>query len=116
MSNKKYASPPLDSSDLALRKASGVGMEDGVKQVILRICGFEMFNSRPYHNYETWSDGYRVIGRRDGAAMTKEEVTSILFDTIRADNPVHFEVNAEDLDDACKAFAARIVKAEAAKT
>lgn len=24
------------------------------------VGGFELFNTRPYHNYETWGQGYRV--------------------------------------------------------
>ena len=24
------------------------------------IGGFEAFNTRPYHNYETWGQGYRI--------------------------------------------------------
>lgn len=112
MSNKQHCN--LDKSDLTLRMSSGVGMEDGVKQVILRICGFELFNTRPYHNYENWSDGYRVVGRKDGAAMTLEEVASIV--SLRTPAPDHISVEAEDMDDACKAFAALIVKAKAEAT
>jgi hypothetical protein len=41
--------------------------------------GFEFFNSRPYHNYETWSEGYEITtGDRYG----------------------NIDVTAEDLDDA----------------
>jgi hypothetical protein len=31
-----------------------------VQVKIEKICGFELFNTRPYHNYENWSDGYRI--------------------------------------------------------
>jgi len=41
--------------------------------------GFELFNTRPYHNYENWSSGYEItIGERYG----------------------NLTVAAEDLDDA----------------
>jgi hypothetical protein len=56
----------------------------GNNEVILTIefyGGFELFNYRPYHNYETWSEGYRVkTGNRYG----------------------NLSVTAEDLDDALK--------------
>lgn len=31
--------------------------------VIEVIGGFEAFNTRPYHNYETWGQGYRVTAQ-----------------------------------------------------
>jgi hypothetical protein len=37
--------------------------EDGTLVTIAFVSGFEKFNTRPYHNYETWGDGYRVEGR-----------------------------------------------------
>jgi len=52
------------------------------------IRGFELFNTRPYHNYESWGDGYIVS---DGIIT----------------------VEAEDLDDALKLFEAK--KKEGAK-
>lgn len=27
------------------------------------IGGFELFNTRPYHNYETWGQGYRITSQ-----------------------------------------------------
>ncbi len=27
------------------------------------IGGFELFNTRPYHNYETWGQGYRITAQ-----------------------------------------------------
>lgn len=43
------------------------------------IGGFELWNTRPYHNYETWSCGWHIkTGERYG----------------------NIEVSAEDLDDA----------------
>ena len=92
----------IDPSDRALRQSSPVGMEQGVKQIILRICGFEIFNTRPYHNYETWSDGYNIISRRDGKAMTREEAQAVLAPGhIFHKDEEHVLISSEDLDDAC---------------
>jgi hypothetical protein len=33
-------------------------MTDSLQFTVRRQCGFELFNTRPYHNYETWSCGY----------------------------------------------------------
>ena len=73
MSNKAFNK--LNPIDRDLRKALPTGMRDGVDLTIEKVCGFELFNTRPYHNYETWSDGWRISGR---------DIT----------------VSAEDLDDA----------------
>lgn len=69
----------LNELDQKLRRIKPITMADGTKLTIRMICGFEMFNTRPYHNYETWSDGYEVED-----------------DEIR--------VKAEDLDDAIDLF------------
>jgi len=45
------------------------------------IRGFELFNTRPYHNYEDWGDGYRI-----------------------SDPERKIVVEAEDLDDALRFF------------
>lgn len=72
MSNKY--SNLLSREDQLLRQAYPASMSNGVQVTIEKICGFELFNDRPYHNYETWSDGYRA---NDGL----------------------YKVEAEDLDD-----------------
>ncbi len=100
MSNKPLKA--LSSPDIDLRLSSPVGMEEGIKQVILRRAGFEIFNTRPYHNYETWSDGYNVLGRRDGKAMSHEE-TARLVAGERSDH--YLVIAGEDLDDAVRRFA-----------
>ena len=61
-------------------------MDDGVKITVELFTGFEIFNTRPYHNYETWSDGYRITGRH------------------KCDHAVALRVEREDLDDAVKLF------------
>jgi len=58
MSNKRYEQ--LNDIDRRIRQAFPEGMIDGTRVTIEFICGFELFNTRPYHNYETWSDGWRI--------------------------------------------------------
>lgn len=79
MPNKEWRR--LNIIDSELRKAVPPEMTTGtqVQLTIEKICGFELFNSRPYHNHETWSDGWRI---RSGS----------------------IEVTDEDLDDAVKKF------------
>jgi hypothetical protein len=74
----------LLDADLEIRRLCPIGMENGVKLTVEFFVGFELFNSRPYHNYETWSGGYRVSGPVD--ALSSDVVT----------------VTAEDLDDALR--------------
>jgi len=65
MSDKRW--DKLLDADRRLRQMFPVGMRGGntcetahVDVKIEKITGFELFNTRPYHNYETWSTGYRV--------------------------------------------------------
>ena len=60
MSDKDFNK--LDCADQLIRLYVPIGMDDGVKLTIEYFSGFELFNTRPYHNYETWSAGYRVTG------------------------------------------------------
>lgn len=48
----------LNDIDIMLRKAYPTGMRESLDITIEKRTGFELFNTRPYHNYETWSDGY----------------------------------------------------------
>ena len=68
---------PLDQ--LIRRNLSPGPARSGVLLTITFVSGFELFNTRPYHNYETFSDGYHVT---DGTKT----------------------VRAEDLDDALAKF------------
>lgn len=104
MSNLPW--PKLDRSDRTLREALPVGMEDGVKQIVLRVCGFELFNTRSYHNYETWSDGYAVVSRRDGKAMAWEEAAVAVRSSER--DETYLWSRAEDMDEACAKSAAAL--------
>ncbi len=81
MSNKIQ----INELDLLIRKTVQGGMEAGTLVKIEFIWGFELFNTRAYHNYETWSGGYRITGRGQTA-------------------------EAEDLDDALKMWAEKVEK------
>ena len=71
MSNKPW--DKLDPLDLMLRRAIPDGPETvGVQVVIRKVCGFEAFNIRPYHNYEHWGSGYEVEG--GGVRARKEDL------------------------------------------
>jgi len=79
MSNK--TTEKLSDIDRRLRKLFPTCTWDD-NELVVKIelrGGFEYFNTRPYHNYETWSAGYFIT--------TGERYGSI-------------EVNAEDLDEA----------------
>ena len=81
MSNKPKAQ--LLEADRQIRALSpNKGMTNGTKPQIriTLIRGFELFNTRSYHNYETWSDGYKAEA----------------FDGV---GNVIAQVSAEDLDD-----------------
>jgi len=118
VSDKPHAS--LDPLDRRLRDAlpppSGFthSSASGVQLRIDKVCGFELFNTRPYHNHETWSDGYEVVGTVDGSGWSpigafedaaREE--GLQADAIRTlwriatGQQQHLlRVRAEDLDDA----------------
>lgn len=75
MSNKGDGA--LSATDQIIRATiaatkEGAWGEDGTLVKINFISGFEKFNTRPYHNYETWGDGYRVEGR--GISVEKEDL------------------------------------------
>ena len=80
MSNKPMN--VLYETDRRLRKLFPTQMWNGNNETIVTIRmfgGFELFNTRPYHNYENWSEGYEItVGERYGG----------------------IKVTAEDLDDA----------------
>lgn len=79
MSNKKHSE--LNELDRKIRQALPTGMESGTKLKIEFQVGFELFNTRRYHNYETWSGGYY---------LTEYDVKT---------GKVLLKVESEDLDD-----------------
>lgn len=46
-----------------LREYVPIGMRTGLEVQIDFFIDFEAFNNRPYHNYETWAQGFRVRGK-----------------------------------------------------
>lgn len=76
MSNKAHTKlTPTDRiirETIAATRAKDVFGEEGTLLTVEFVSGFEKFNTRPYHNYETWGDGYRVEGRR--VAVEKEDL------------------------------------------
>ena len=50
------------------------------------IRGFEIFNTRPYHNYETWGDGYIIQAFDDKgiviATSRREDLDEALKDIL----------------------------------
>lgn len=75
----------LNELDTLIRRTLRLGMDHGTFLTIEFIYGFEKFNTRPYHNYETWSGGYRV-----------------------SDPRFIITIEREDLDDALKAWADKV--------
>jgi hypothetical protein len=48
----------LTEFDDAVRHLFPIGMRSATDLKLELRCGFELFNTRPYHNYETWSNGW----------------------------------------------------------
>ena len=91
MSNKRWTQ--LLDADRMIRKLSpNKGMTNGVElQIRIELKrGFELFNTRPYHNFEDWADGYFVSAYRDGKVIAEAE--------------------REDLDDALEALSLELMK------
>lgn len=73
MSNKSFES--LNILDQKMRRAFPVGMDTPKVRVTIELLnGFELFNTRSYHNYETWSDGYRVTDNISGISYESEDL------------------------------------------
>jgi len=75
MSNKAPSElTPTDQIIRGLLPAveSGPYPSEGKLVSITFVQGFEKFNTRPYHNYETWGNGYRIEGF--GVTVEKEDL------------------------------------------
>lgn len=93
----------------------------GIQVRIDKVCGFELFNTRPYHNHETWSDGYEVVGTLDGegwnpfsafedaalAAGLDADLIRTLWQAATGQAQRLLRVRAEDLDVAVDIWFAR---------
>ena len=58
-------------------------MFDGVMLTIRFRRGFEIFNTRPYHNYEDWGDGYE-IETYDGQKFVAEDLDDAIKKLVAA--------------------------------
>jgi len=79
MSDKDWKK--LNPLDVLIRRTARCGMEDATVLTIEFISGFELFNTRPYHNYETWGQGYRVRGR--GVVAQREDLDDAINEWVR---------------------------------
>lgn len=68
----------LNELDLLIRRTIKAGMDEGTLLTIEFVAGFEKFNTRPYHNYETWGQGYRISGK--GITLEREDLDDALKD------------------------------------
>ena len=76
MSNKAF--DKINPLDRLVRQTLRLGMDDGVFLKIEFIYGFEKFNTRPYHNYETWAGGWRVTDERNNIKLECEDLDDAL--------------------------------------
>lgn len=76
MSNKDWNK--LNDLDQLIRRTARTGMTDGTVMRIEFVSGFEKFNTRPYHNYETWGQGYRVCGL--GICIEREDLDDAVME------------------------------------
>lgn len=76
MSDKPY--DRINPLDRMIRDTARCGMTDGTVMVIEFVSGFEMFNTRPYHNYESWGQGYHVYGL--GCEARREDLDDAIAD------------------------------------
>lgn len=89
MSNKTYTK--INPLDTLIRQTLNLGMSDSNTYLQIEyLWGFELFNTRAYHNYETFSGGYRITDKHND-----------------------IRVQAEDLDDALQLWAEILTKIRA---
>jgi hypothetical protein len=53
-----------------------LGMSDGTFLKIEYVYGFELFNTRPYHCYETWCGGWEITDERNAIKIRDEKLES----------------------------------------
>ena len=78
MPDKKWEK--LLEADRQIRMLSpNTGMTNGTEPQIriTLIRGFELFNTRPYHNYEDWSDGYKAEAFWEGYIVAIAEAEDL---------------------------------------
>lgn len=77
MSNKAW--DKINELDRLIQRTLKLGMDSGTFLKIEYIYGFEKFNTRPYHNYETWAGGYRVTDTRNNVVVEREDLDDALL-------------------------------------
>jgi len=71
MSNK------ILDADRMLRSLFPAGPDTTTVMATIEVIGgFELFNTRPYHNYETWGQGYRITA--NGITVVAEDLDDAL--------------------------------------
>ena len=95
MSNKNWNK--INHLDQLIRKTlSYLGMSDGSFLKIEYVYGFEKFNTRAYHNYETWAGGYRVTDEVNNIRLEREDLDDAIKDwaelvpKVRSGEEIHF--------------------------
>jgi len=63
----------LNELDQRLKRAFRTGMMSRARVTIQLTTAFEQFNTRAFHNYETWSSGYHALIHEDDAPEGVEE-------------------------------------------
>ena len=81
MSNKTF--DKLYPTDQIVRRTTRVGMYDGTRLTLEFISGFEKFNTRPYHNYESWGQGWRITDPEAGITVEREDLDDALAAWLR---------------------------------
>lgn len=79
MANKSW--DKLWEADKFIRRLPLDSCPGGHKVALLKIefiRGFELFNTRPYHNYEDWGDGYRVSDPEEKIIVEAEDLDDAL--------------------------------------
>ena len=76
MNKPFYQLNPLDQQ---LRRSFPTRPVIGTRVKIELISGYELFNTRAHHNYEDWSDGYRVSLPDGSLAIEKEDLDDAIL-------------------------------------
>lgn len=90
MSDKNWNQ--LNELDRKIRTHFPTGMGTGNRKVVIEfINGFELFNTRPYHNLETFSDGYRLTDTETGVEYSAEDLDDAISGFIKVVNKYRAE-------------------------
>lgn len=52
---------------------------DGTRLIIEFISGFEKFNTRPHHNYESWGQGWRITDPETDITLEREDLDDAIY-------------------------------------